>query len=141
MTDTTHEKTPPASGVISNSSELRTTISIPQPNKAALQTALNKAARAYVARGWKLIPLAANEKTPIKGFKFTDPNNCIATVEAVNEYWPLGKTTNYNIGIHASGSGLFIVDFDTAKPDYSGHDLFTALMVDDVANQPPFLDR
>ncbi|MFN9115526.1 MAG: phage/plasmid primase, P4 family, partial [Bacteroidota bacterium] len=138
MTPKPNEKTPPASGAVSITPELRTTISIPQPNNAALQAALNKAARAYVARGWKLIPLAANEKTPIKGFKFTDPNNCIATVEVVNEYWPLDKTTNYNIGIHASGSGLFVVDFDTAKPDYAGHDLFTALMVDDAANQPPF---
>lgn len=68
---------------------------------------MKKAALAWAAAGWKVLPLKAGGKTPLTAHGFKDATTDEAVIAGWWTQWP-----NANIGI-ATGAGLIVLDIDT----------------------------
>ena len=82
---------------------------------------LMNAAIQYAQRGWKVFPVATNDKFPHP--KLTKSGFKCATddVDQVVIWWTADP--HANIGLNLAGSGLVCIDADTYKPDCSFNDL------------------
>jgi len=73
----------------------------------------------YAASGWHVFPVKPRDKRPMSGVRWrdestTDPD----TIRAWWTRWP-----DANIGLDCGKSGLLVLDFDAAKPDFAGQEL------------------
>ena len=81
-----------------------------------------EAALWYAQGGWHVFPLIPGDKRPITPNGFKDATT---DAEPIRRRW--SATPDANIGIACGASGLLVLDFDVAKPDYAGADLLAEL--------------
>lgn len=87
-------------------------------------TVLSDGASNYAKHyGIPVIPLQPRGKTPLTPHGVKDATTDLAQI---TEWWE--REPEANIGLDAGGAGLLVLDFDTSKPEYAGHELLHELL-------------
>lgn len=111
------------------------------PNKAALQQALYRKAKEYIARGWHIFPLLKDTKNaPL--IKWQENAHLVATdMQGVEKWWGVGaRSKNSNIAIKCEPSNLFVIDFDTLNENYGDEAKALRQQIHNLplSHRPPF---
>jgi len=77
----------------------------------------------YAGHGWKVFPLKPRSKAPATAHGYQD---AITDADQVAAWWQ--QAPDANVGIAAAPSGLIVLDFDAAKPEYAGDVLLAELV-------------
>lgn len=111
------------------------------PNKAALQEALYRKAKEYIARGWHIFPLLKDTKNaPL--IKWQENAHLVVTdMQGVEKWWGVGaRSKNSNIAIKCEPSNLFVIDFDTRNENYGNEAEALRQQIHNLplSHRPPF---